>query len=202
MLNKSPASGGLANRAMSRAWGNCSDRIANDPDLDAATLVLTAYRLTLINWGGLHDKDAQRIVACGLSKRPFQRALRKMQQKGLLARDSYILRGHGRGRSFARDQLTPLCAAAATGYRRVERRWFGRTLSVKALALLLYARAMGRHRVTPRQVHRRFGWSAQTIRRAAHDLIDAGCFIRSAGSTTRVCACKERAPVVIRGREN
>lgn len=161
-----------------RAWGKLPDRIARDRNLDAVALVLTAYRLTLIDWHGLHHRDVQKIAARGLSKKPFQLALRTMRRLGLLERESYISRSDGRGRYFARDRLTELCEAGPKNCRRIERRWFDGNLTVKALALLIFARALGRHDVSPEQVRQRFGWSLQTVRRTACELVDAGFLIQ------------------------
>ena len=162
----------------SRAWGRLANAIAKDPSVSDVALVVLAYRLTLIDWDGLHWRDVKKIVRRGLGKRAFHRALRNLlaatdenpQGRGLLNRCN-TRQAEGRGRGYAKDEVAPGAIATGTGYRRVERHWFDGRFSLKALALLLYARAAGALGIRPWEIARRFEWSLPTIRTAADELM-------------------------------
>jgi hypothetical protein len=163
----------------SRAWGRLANGIAKDPSVSDVALVVLAYRLTLIDWDGLHWRDVKRIVRRGLGKRAFHRALRNLlpatdenpQGRGLMKRCN-TRQAEGRGRGYAKDEVAPGAIATGTSYRRVERQWFDGRFSLKALALLLYARAVGALGVHPWEIEKRFVWSLPTIRTAAGELME------------------------------
>jgi hypothetical protein len=94
--------------------------------------------------------------------------------------------GHG---EVVDDRVCLPPDAGAHG-RRVERAWFNRTLSVKAVATALFIRAQAKGEAQPWQIATRFDWSPATVKTAAEEACDAGLLERLGGAqnpTYRAC---------------
>ena len=161
-----------------RAWGTLPNRVAIASALPAAALVLLSYRVTFAGQWALNPRDVQRRFKRGLGRRVYLVAIGYLKPagvgnphgQGLLRRDIARIAGRqGPGR-VRNDALT--FDPRGKPYRRVERRWFNGDQSMKAIATLLYVRAMGK--ALPWQIAKRFGWSLPTVNRACADLCTAG----------------------------
>jgi len=169
-----------------RQYGLLPNVVALSPTVEDVALAMAAYRTTFAGRFVLTVRDIGRIARRGSGERPYWRGLRILQAEGLLERRTAP---SGRqGPAHVVDDVLTLPEEIGRRYRRVERRWFDGTLSVKALAFLLFVRASGDERASAWQIARRFAWSPPTVKRVADELIAAGHIERRGGSRTPVYA--------------
>jgi hypothetical protein len=169
-----------------RQYGLFPNVVALSPAVDDIALVMAAYRATFAGPFVLTVSDVSGIARRGSGERPYWRGLRVLQAEGLLERRTAP---SGRqGPAHVVDDVLTLPDEVGRRYRRVERRWFDGTLSVKALALLLFVRASGDERASGWHVARRFDWSPPTVKTVADELIAAGHIERRGGGRTPIYA--------------
>lgn len=149
-----------------RAFGKLPNSVALNPSVNAATLIMLAYRTTWINWDQSTHGHNSVVRDGGLGRNVVERANAQAVALGLLDRHQPGGRPGSKYRHAVEALKLPPPGEA--GQRIVRRSWFTGVLSKIELATLLYIRAAGR--VLRRDLAKRFGWSPTTAKLALDGL--------------------------------
>jgi hypothetical protein len=150
--------------------GYCPEWVVMDPTLSIVARFLIAYRLVHIDWS-IRRARVRKVVLRGLSRRPFDKAIRELRERRLLDRKQ-------KGRSFTTDTLS-LQVGPNDIQVRVEAELFDGTLTPRWVVLILYLRLCSRGRANPWQLRRVLGVSKPTLNEDLAELVEAGWVVNN-----------------------
>jgi hypothetical protein len=171
-------------KSKSGAFARFPNAVARDERLDAAALVLLAYRSTfgdeIADFGLNETALLKRPIVkpgTGLGRNAIRGGISNAVDLGYLVRGQ-TGRSSGPGQwPMAVDRLNlPPCGKTGKAGQHIKRAWFDGNLSLKAMAAWLYISAgTGKGpRIYTREIAKRCGWSNPTASTAVNELIGLG----------------------------
>jgi hypothetical protein len=150
-----------------RAWGRLPNSVALDQRVTTETLVLLAYRTTLVNFSLAVEGHNALVRGGGLGRDVVLRANAEARRLGLLERQQLGGRPGSKFRHAVEELALP--EPGQLGRRIIRQSWFSGALSKRELAALLFLRAAGR--VLCRELADRFDWSRTTAKDVLRTLV-------------------------------